>query len=216
MLGYKRPVDDSCYLASCAKTSAEYVSIMRTWHPSIDWELTGDTDEAPVHFLDLELSIDDGNVRIQTFRKPLNTYQYVQAASCHDQSTVYSIVTSEYHRLKRCNDTHERFQKHLQFFLKKLSNRGYRYKDLLTFVKRLENHQGPKHKQPLVKKVFFKTVHSSTLNVPFLRSCLSRHAYILERHFEQPIKFIVAKSVQRNIFRMLYKQNWIGDTGVFT
>ena len=92
---YVRFGDD--VLVSTADGSRVHASLAG-WRPqSIRWETTAHGIRS-IPFLDLSLSIDDGFVVSELFRKDLNAYLYVPAASCHPERCKLGIVKSETER----------------------------------------------------------------------------------------------------------------------
>ena len=86
---------------------------------------------------------------------------------------------------------------------------GYEHHDLLhQFDKANDSHRLAKDPSQRIsnkcdRRVFFKVVHSSSLNTSFIHTALHKFS-VLAPGF----KTTFATSVQRNVFRLLYKSNW--------
>ena len=98
---------------------------MKNWRPdSIKWEISAKTDEN-LPLLDLSLSLRDGIICNELYRKQLNAYLYLPASSSHPRSTKAGIASGETERIWRLCQSRETANKHLEFFIKKLCARGY-------------------------------------------------------------------------------------------
>ena len=108
-----------------------------------------------------------------------------------------------------------KFQNHLDFFLGKLSQRGYPLPKLRHLVTLAEKHFAQKkaeaNKHTL--KFFLKVPFSFSLNQGALKRALHAHVHILEHNFQKRVQFVLAKTTQKNLFRLLSKQNWRRDQG---
>ena len=105
-------------------------------------------------------------------------------------------------RLRRTNDSTEKFDKAFEFFVEKLALRGYErnwVRSIPDSRSRVSTHA--------VRKAYLKVTHSSSLNAPWLGRVLSKHEHLSKRAAGVP-KLILAKQVRPNLFRRLYKRNW--------
>lgn len=208
---YARLVDDSVVCAS------DIDSIQRTqnsWRPELVWEVAsrgGRLHEAEqaVPFLDVQLSHCNGVMHWEAYRKPLNKYLYVPQASCHPKSISASIIRGETHRMWRINKSKSDLMKHLSFFAMKFSQRGYSLTDAWKSIRETlaKLHEGSKSK--MKKKQFFTVLrYSSSVPKHVLKKCFDKHADSLKRIFSEEVAINLAFSVQKNLFRLHFPDNW--------
>lgn len=76
-------------------------------------------------FLDLELMLRDGQLVYELYRKPINTYQYIEWDSAHPFATKKGFVTGEVLRILRNCSERETALKHIDFFHARIRARGY-------------------------------------------------------------------------------------------
>jgi hypothetical protein len=181
-----------------------------SWHPCIVCEVTASGKQ--VNYLDLRISMNPrGSVEYQLFRKPLNIYQYLPRASCHNAHVFNAVVHSEATRiLRRCSDT-SCAESHLLFFLRKLVRRGYAVGKILSQFKlaKLKHKSfivgGPARSSKAgIRKGFLKIRHSSSVNYRFIKSCLAEHRHLLSN----TDMLLCATTAQKNIFRILFPVMW--------
>lgn len=78
-----------------------------------------------VPFLDLLLSLRDSKIVYELYRKPINTYQYLEWDSGHPLATKKGFVIGEIVRIFRNCSDRETALKHVDFFRSKIRLRGY-------------------------------------------------------------------------------------------
>ena len=208
---FARLVDDSVVCAS------DIDSIQRTqnsWRPELVWEVAsrgGRLHEAeqPVAFLDVQLSHCSGMMQWEAYRKPLNNYLYVPQASCHPKSIAASIIRGETHRMWRINKSKSDLMKHLRFFASQFSKRGYSptgtWKIICDALAKLHGGSRPKVKK---RQFFVPLRYSSSVPKRILKRCFDKQADSLRRIFSDNAAINLAFSVQKNLFRLHYHDNW--------
>ena len=203
---YRRLVDDA--FLTIEKGSADaIVQQANAYHPSIRWEVSG--LGRSVDYLDTTITItDDFELMWSTFRKPLNRYLYVPAQSCHHESTLKSIVSSEVSRMLVTNKHISGTKFQLEFFAKKLSKRGY---DLSVIKRLIDNalHARPTPlRTKLVRNIFCKCQHASSLNLKRMRSSLNKYRSLLDLALQTDTNIVVCRTQQPNLFQRNYSNNW--------
>ena len=208
---FARLVDDSVVCAS------DIDSIQRTqnsWRPELVWEVAsrgGRLHEAeqPVAFLDVQLSHCSGMMQWEAYRSTLNNYRYVPQASCHPKSIAASIIRGETHRMWRINKSKSDLMKHLRFFASQFSKRGYSptgtWKIICDALAKLHGGSRPKVKK---RQFFVPLRYSSSVPKRILKRCFDKQADSLRRIFSDNTAINLAFSVQRNLFRLHYHDNW--------
>ena len=125
LFAYKRLIDDVLVLHD-VKVSADHIlCILNEFEAGI--VITHDADEDPlcVHYLDLLIKIDRNSFSYATYRKPMNSYSYTPANSCHPPTVFDAVIATELCRLDRtCLQDYD-FQSQCTFFFAKLGLRGY-------------------------------------------------------------------------------------------
>ena len=208
---FARLVDDSVVCAS------DIDSIQRTqnsWRPELVWEVAsrgGRLHEAeqPVAFLDVQLSHCSGMMQWEAYRSTLNNYRYVPQASCHPKSIAASIIRGETHRMWRINKSKSDLMKHLRFFASQFSKRGYSptgtWKIICDALAKLHGGSRPKVKK---RQFFVPLRYSSSVPKRILKRCFDKQADSLRRIFSDNTAINLAFSVQKNLFRLHYHDNW--------
>ena len=209
---YRRFVDDSFMIAKDSKDNL--IRGMNSWHGSIKWECSS---EQVVNFLDIELSIDEErHVRYQTYIKPQNAHLFVPGSSAHPRSTARSIICGAVKRFAVTNDTYEKFDFHINQFIDRLADRGYRRSQLHKFkneaiarttIPSKRSRAARERGDTATRKIFLPVLHSSSLNTHFLKSALNRHKQLIE-NVVGCVKFCLARSQQANLFRRYFEMNF--------
>ena len=206
VISYRRLVDDAFLIIEQGSVDT-IVQQANAYHPSIRWEVSGCGQS--VDYFDTTISITaDLELVWSTFRKPLNRYLYVPAQSCHPESTLKSIVSSEVSRMLVTNKhiTGTRFQ--LEFFAQKLGKRGY---DLSVIKRLIDNalHERPAPlRTKIVRNIFFKCQHASSLNLKRMRCSLNKYRSLLDLALQSDTNIVVCRSQQPNLFQRNYSNNW--------
>lgn len=76
-------------------------------------------------FLDLEITLRDGQIVYELYRKPINTYQYIEWDSAHPLACKKGFVTGEVLRILRNCSERATALKHIDFFHARIRARGY-------------------------------------------------------------------------------------------
>jgi len=192
-------------------------TVLNDWHPSIVCKLAG-TGTSDVQFLDISMSIVDCKLSHRLYRKPLALYHYVPFSSCHPSSVFTGVVEGELHRIsRRCTFDHD-FLQEAGFFNKKLVARGYPSSIFHRALRArackkgaLSRVQNSSHAS--VRKIFLKVEHSSAVNYTHIR----RVVHACERLVASnniSSKFVLAKSIQKSVFRTLYASSWLNSAAV--
>ena len=186
----------------------DLLDVFNNWDPLI--KVTFDSTETldKTTFLDLALSIKAGKLRYCTFRKPLNSYCYLPALSCHSHSTKLATVSTECVRLLLTNDSEESFLWHRTFFLRKFVARGYLRSDVSAIFDKY-----PWHDKDIIlgrrackvgKVVPFKVRFSPGIHALCIGRLLQKHMLNLDASVRAKLKFVVCYSVGSNLFRLRY------------
>ena len=163
-------------------------------------------------FLDLDIQLEEGRLKFQTYRKAQNAYLYIPRTSCHPSGVFKALIVGEVQRLLRtCHGNKSAFAQHCSFFLDKLRQRGYSRKNaeqlaMQTVQKKRLQVSNDRHRS---RKFFFKQEFSSSLNAKFINAARKRHWHVIRRCFKQPVEVILSHSVQKNMFRSDFAVNWL-------
>jgi|688.fasta_scaffold45346_3 hypothetical protein len=121
---YKQYRDDSFGLWLHGETTLlQYLDYLNTLHPSIKFTLSFGKQ---VQFLDLTINLTEwGSIHTETFYKPTDTFQYLNANSCHPPSIIQNIPKSQFLRHIRNCSTISNFLKHASILSFNLRKRMY-------------------------------------------------------------------------------------------
>ena len=101
----------------------EFTASMNNY-PGLTWEFNTPTNK--VDFMDLTISITNGNISMSLFEKPLNLHLYIPPHSAHPPGLLPGIVHSTLFRIfTLCSDHNDRILRTKVFF-KRLQARGYK------------------------------------------------------------------------------------------
>lgn len=123
-ISYNRYIDDLFIICS-NKTQAELIiTSFNKQHPNITLESI--TIDRIGIFLDLEIRInDDGTISTMAYQKPMNKYLYIPPTSNHSSLLLSNIITQEIKRYRILCTNDDDFNKIVQNFYSRLTDRGY-------------------------------------------------------------------------------------------
>ena len=131
----KRFIDDAIFLLTSDDPAATKATIMETMNnfgppgKQLVWEVS-DLSRS-INFLDLTLSItEQGEIKYQTYQKPMNLYLYIPRMSAHPESVFKSFIQSAIQRYWLQNSDPADFQSILKLFFLHLRARGYPQEEL--------------------------------------------------------------------------------------
>jgi hypothetical protein len=223
-----RYIDDGLMILHGPPSSHNTSAILaacNTWHPTIAVPPKASSIGLQVNFLDLLLDASGTRFEYQTYRKPLNNYDYVPGSSEHRRSTFDGIVHTEMHRLLYTNSSGASFARHKAFFLRRFCMRGHLRSRAHVIASKYTFALKALHLKP--KQRLFRHV-----KVP-MRPCskLSTHMLICHHHVvhsrvvkkvmakyshlfgsllgdTQSVHLDVAHTVNRNLFRLVHNAAW--------
>jgi hypothetical protein len=213
---YCRLVDDMLCIVRVSDTN-RLLEITNTWHDCIKTE-----PNAPpglmATYLDLNIDMScvgtsDFSPVFRLFRKPLNTYMYLPRSSCHPESVFSSIIFSEATRILRRCSLYCDVCREMEFFKSKLLSKGYSIQEMTPVISAAKlAHSRALGAIPASgltwkpRKAFLKVTHSSTVNYGALNRILRRNSGLIGKTSQ----IMIAKKIQRSIFRILYPYMWCG------
>jgi hypothetical protein len=126
LLFYRRYIDDVFGIWLPPTHNKDIVwnnfkSALNSWG-TLKWSTEEPTTQ--VHFLDLNITIQNSTIEFSTYQKPLNLYLYIPPLSAHPFSCLKGLIQGELKRYWRQNTT-ENFQKLVAHFAKRLYLRGH-------------------------------------------------------------------------------------------
>ena len=208
---WKRYIDDAFgFVSGTSEAGKTCKSILDSWRPSIQWDISG--EGARVAFLDLDIQLDAGRLRFQTYRKPKNAYLYIPKISCHPDGVFNALIVGESQRLFRHNRRNPvALEKHLQYFLCKLQLRGYNRQNATRLIRRTISKLQRREPQKTVKSksFFFKQIFTSTLDRRYVKRALCKHWHIVQTCFHRTVAPVLSFRVQKNSFRRNFASNWL-------
>ena len=90
---------------------------------TLTWEVFDPTKSTP--FLDLTITIKNGNITTSTYQKPLNLYQYIPPNSAHSRGMIKGMIYGMLQRFYRQNSNREDYWTIAMLFYNRLKNRGW-------------------------------------------------------------------------------------------
>ena len=181
---------------------------LNSYHPNVRWEVTK-SGRQKVPFLDLELSIENRAPFYELFRKPLNAYLYVPGSSMHSRNTMIGTIKGEVHRCFRNCLKFRDCMKHIDFFTKKFSARGYPQSEVkqiaVMFLNSIRHqcHRFERFRPPRIQRAFIPIYHSGSTNYKVIHAALKKHSHLVKRI---PT---VARKQQTPLFIESYARNYI-------
>ena len=208
---WKRYIDDSFGILHGSSTDVVACkSMLDSWHPNIQWDISG--EGTSVSYLDLDIQLVAGRLNFQTYRKPMNAYLDIPKISCHPDGVFNALVIGETRRLHNQNKHHPNtFNHHLHFFLHKLQLRGHNRPQAANLVHRTVSKLQSRDVSPVFKtrKFFFRQVCTSTLNSRYVKRALPKHWHVVKTCFKSTVTPVLSFRVQKNSFRRNFGHNWL-------
>ena len=90
---------------------------------TLTWEVFDPTKSTP--FLDLTITIKNGNITTSTYQKPLNLYQYIPPNSAHPLGMIKGMIYGMLQRFYKQNSNREDYWTIAMLFYNRLKNRGW-------------------------------------------------------------------------------------------
>lgn len=98
---------------------------LRTAFLDLPLQVNWESPSKSLPFLDLQLSIANNSIVYELYRKPINTYQYLEWHSEHPRTTKKGFVVGEVIRIFRNCSSEAAALRHVEFFHDKIRRRGY-------------------------------------------------------------------------------------------
>ena len=111
------------YLEHGEKKLRNFVETLNKIHPTI--KFTAEWSQKSINFLDIKVSLIDGQLEIDLGVKPTDSHQYLHSSSCHHYHCKKSIPYSQALRLNRVCSKNNIFDIHYNSLEKWLSERDY-------------------------------------------------------------------------------------------
>ena len=198
-------------IVDCSVSLADMLNILNGFDTNIVCTADNSENGSRVNFLDLALRIYGSSVDFQTYRKPLCSYMYTPADSCHSSSTFSGIVSTELHRLIQTNASEATYMYHVEFFIGKLLKCGYDLKGVRSIVSRFNwANKGivlAKRERVRSQIIPFKIAYTANASQLYISSTLRKHQDILNGHLGDT-RFLTAFRTNPNIFRVRFKDKY--------
>ena len=197
---YKRYIDDVCGVwvpSDDATTNATnwsaFQADMHNYH-GIKWEFSSLTPT--VNFLDITISIRDGQIATTLYEKALNLYLYISPHSCHPPGVLTGLVLGNCHRIySLCSSKSDVF-KHLRNFYRRLLRRGYNSTTLIPLFRRArdlsttsKSTAAANKVSPLDSRIFFH-LRYNPYNPPSSKLQKGFSSYIMHPRYEKHLTSI--------------------------
>jgi hypothetical protein len=135
LIYYRRYIDDilGIWIPSPCNNNNSFESFklkLNSWG-SLKWVVQEPSTK--VQFLDLNITLDNSTIRVETYQKPMNLYLYIPPLSAHPPSCFKGLIFGELRRYWSQNSP-ETFQKLLSKFIQRLVDRGHTLKQLIPII----------------------------------------------------------------------------------
>ena len=179
---YKRYIDDGIGATALSEaTLLDFISFINDFHPTI--KFTHTISSNTVTFLDLDLTLNNGQISTTVHYKPTDSHSYLDYRSSHTPSTRDSIPYSQFLRLRRlCSDEddfHSKAAEMSSFF----EERHYPSKVIVNALDKVRNIPRQDSLQPSLtnasidRPVLTLLYHPLTVPVPKI---IKSHWHILQ------------------------------------
>ena len=177
---------------------------------------TADKNESGSHvnFLDLKFRLQQGQLQYETYRKPMCSYMYTPADSCHSSAVFSGVASTEFFRLMLTNGSEASFMFHSEFFVGKLLRCGYD----LNSIRSIQSKFAWPNKHSILARVGktdvsrnvipFKIAYTADASLLYISRTLQKHKYILGSHLFDA-RFLTAFRTSPNIFRSRFKDKYV-------
>jgi hypothetical protein len=98
---------------------------------SLKWVLQEPSNK--VQFLDLDITLENPTIRVETYQKPMNLYLYLPPLSAHLPSCFKGLIFGEL-RCYWSQNSPENFKKLLSKFIQRLVDRGHTLQTLIPII----------------------------------------------------------------------------------
>ena len=197
----KRFVDDAV-LSGPRSVAHEVWNFLNTQDNNLEWEIA-DIGGTCV-FLDLQLTIEDGLLRHDIYRKPLCNHMFHPGCSGHAPSHSKSLIHGEVVRIARNCDALCKALAASRFFHARLAERGHMIPfERLTDLYSLYMQRGPRSATAKTRSsvASLHLPYSSSVNTKVLNLSLKKFQYM-------QVAIRPTYTVQASLFRRLHPLNW--------
>ena len=169
-----------------------FISYLNSRHPTI--KFTSSHSSTCIPFLDVNVSLKDGNIKTDLYTKPTDKHQYLLHSSCHPLHIKRAIPFSLALRLRRICSSDETFTVRTNELIQYLNNRGYNLSFLKHEVQRVHTITRTDAPKPST------STSNSPSHVPFIityNPALRSLSSVIQKHFN------ILSSSQRctNVFK---------------
>lgn len=180
---YKRYIDDIFFIWTYNEDELlHFIDCYNSAHPNINFTHT--YSQESINFLDVTVTIEDGELTTKLYRKPTDRQQYLRYQSDHPHHCKNSIPYSQAHRFKRICSKSEDFTTNAKNLKTMLEGQGYparvtddaiKKAEALNRVDLIANRPPQRDLQRTDLCLTYST------NFPNVKNILKRHYNILEQ-----------------------------------
>ena len=179
---WRRFIDDVLLIWTGTESQLkEFITFINTLHPTIKFTANYSFETCSVPFLDTIITIRNGEIVTDLYRKPTHSPQYLLPSSTHPPHCVKNIPFSLAYRIHRICSDNSTFELRLAELKQMLLNRNYQLKiieDAFTRTRQISRIEA-------IKKVTYKKSSDNkvTFVIPF-DPRLPKISEITKRHFD--------------------------------
>ena len=135
---WKRFIDDILIIWPHGKEKmTEFLEHLNNYHETIKFDASPLSKSTS--FLDVQITINNGEIETDLFSKPTDSHCYLPWSSCHPHGTKKSIPYSQALRLKRICCKPHKLSDRLHQLEGHLKARGYKHKSIKAAFERVRN-----------------------------------------------------------------------------
>ena len=148
-----------------------------------DLKYTMEVGENVICLLDLKTAIDNNKMTTTVYSKPTDSHLYLEASSCHNESSKNGIIKGVALRLKRICSTVEEFQKKSSEYMAYLVARGHspqRVKSEFDKISVISRNECRKKvvRSNQDKKIIFSSIYNT--RGPDISSIINKHYHLIK------------------------------------
>lgn len=200
---WRRFIDDILMIwTGTEEKLKEFIAFINTLHPTIKFTASYNFGEAKANFLDTTITIKDGKISTDLYRKPTHSPQYLLPSSCHPPHCVKNIPFSLAYRLRRICSEDDAFEKRLTELKDMLLERNYK----LNIIEPAFQRARLISREEAIKRVTYnRTTNKITFVIPF-DPRLPKISQITRKHFELMKKDSLCAEIFKDGVQVAYKR----------
>ena len=132
---FKRFIDDIFFLFQGSEVELKsLLEYMNGLFPTIKFTMSYDYESRSVEYLDVKVTISDGKIITDLYRKPMSSNTYLENSSCHPKHVKLNIPYGIALRIKMICSEDYLFEKHVETLVEWLKEKNHDMKNTLEMI----------------------------------------------------------------------------------